>query len=94
MVSIGWTASSSRAVRGQVFGDVREEDEVHDGRVFHALRRRLAFMRARESFIIPLSIGATDVGSIWFDLYDREPLWLDRELVRAGLPTVGDMLPK
>lgn len=77
----------------QVAGEI-DEAQAEDPHGGHALRRRLALGRARETFIVPLRAVDVVTGALWFDLYDREALWLDRELVVAGLPTVGEMLSR
>ena len=52
------------------------------------MRRRLDALRTREIIIVPLTPGAAGQASLWRDMYDAEPGWMERQLRAASLPGI------
>ena len=52
------------------------------------MRRRLDALRTREIIIVPLTPGAAGQASLWRDMYDAEPGWMERQMRAASLPGI------
>lgn len=82
---------SCGAVRAE--GQLDDEDVVlRPGLV--ALRRRLPFVRARETLVITADAASLQEARLWIQFYSEEPSWLDWALDRSGLPPVGAILAR
>lgn len=52
------------------------------------MRRRPDALRMRETIIVPLTPDAAAQASLWREMYDAEPRWLEQQLRAASLPGI------
>jgi hypothetical protein len=67
-------------------GAVIEDCRGRDGII--GMRRRFDALRMRETIIVPLAPDGAGLASLWRDMYDAEPGWMDQQLRAASLPGI------
>jgi hypothetical protein len=73
---------------GQQIGPQAMTEDYRGKSGIIGLRRRLDALRMRETIIVRLTPDAAGQASLWRDMYDAEPGWLERQLHAASLPGI------
>ncbi|HEX9537990.1 MAG TPA: hypothetical protein VGA04_07435 [Streptosporangiaceae bacterium] len=73
---------------GQQIGPGAATEDYRGNGGISGMRRRLDALRTREIIIVPLTPGAAGQASLWRNMYDAEPGWMERQLRAASLPGI------